>query len=122
MSDIESNPVPKKAEEENPVSIEAEEEDSEFNTLSLYPALKVKDEVNFFDYHTDEDSVQEQLKGKVKIPKEPIMGGIEDAGGYYLVWTGGKPNNTWTGLEKNPDWVRSGQFRSNKTWPKNCLG
>mmetsp|Transcript_7585 Transcript_7585/g.17092 ORF Transcript_7585/g.17092 Transcript_7585/m.17092 type:complete len:171 (+) Transcript_7585:798-1310(+) len=46
------------------------------------------------------------------MPIEPIMGGLRFTGKYYEHWTGGKPNNTWTGLDSTPRSIKPNQARS----------
>ena len=46
-------------------------------------------------------------------PDTPTMGGIEQTGiGTWNVWTGGVPNNQWTGLLKStPSHISPSQYR-----------
>ena len=48
-------------------------------------------------------TIADNIKPKeVTEPKDkPIMGGIKFLGSHYEPWTGGKPNNRWTGLASN---------------------
>ncbi len=46
-------------------------------------------------------------------PATPIMGGLAELDDKFVAWTGGEPDNTWTGLKvPTPDLNSPNQLRS----------
>ena len=86
----------------------------------LLKMLKLKDDTSTTSTATDKD-----LKYKVVPPR---IGGVTNHGKHQVAWTGGKPNCTWTGLEKpvkqnwNPRCERTNHYKGTSQYADRQAG